>query len=576
MAALTQSHRGAPTGAPAARASHTTSSRGKSQAPTTPPLNLRRRLRKALAFGARMVGGFLWWELLLVRILGRERVARSRLPRFVALARRFRTLAIDLGGVWIKLGQFLSSRVDILPPEVVAELQDLQDAVPPERSDVMLQTIEKELGRPLAQLFSEFDPTPIAAASFGQAYMAVLRDPERRVIVKVQRSNLDAIVRTDLRALRIIVGWLKRYEPIRRRANVDALVDEFAAGVFAELDYEQEARNAAEFDRNFAADTGVRVPRVFPEFSTRRIVVLKNVEDIKITDYAGLEAAGVSRKEVAHKLFETYLTQVFTHGFYHADPHPGNLFVQPLDVATARAWRVPVHDGTPFRLTYIDFGMMGRVPPAMIRDLKELIVATSLRDARRWTQAARQLGFLLPGADLPRIEQAVSALFDRFWGMGMNDITNVEFGEMMQFSVQFKDLLSTLPFQVPQNVLYLGRAANILSGMMVALDPTFNPWRALLPFANDIAGVPGASARPLQDTLGDALSELLRTARTAAQLPAQSDAFFSRALAGQLELRMQWNESSTGEIRRLERSVARLTWAVVLAAGAVCAALLLR
>lgn len=537
-----------------------------------PRTNLHRRMRMALAFGARMVLGFLWWEIILVKIIGRERVARNRLSRFVLLARRFRTLAVALGGVWIKLGQFLSSRVDILPPEVIAELQDLQDAVPAEDSAIMQRVIEEELGHPIAQIFDDFDPQPIAAASFGQAYMAALRDPHRRVIVKVQRSHLDEIVRTDLRALRIITGWLKNYAPIRKRANVDALIDEFAAGVFAELDYEQEARNAAEFDRSFAADTGVRVPRVYAELCTRRVIVLKNVEDIKITDYEGLAAAGVSRREVARKLFETYLTQVFTHGFYHADPHPGNLFVQPVDAQTARAWRIDVREGTPFRLTYVDFGMMGRVQPAMIHNLKELILATSLRDARRWTIAAQQLGFLLPGADLPRIEQAVAALFDRFWGMGMNDITNVEFTEMYQFSVQFKDLLSTLPFQIPQNVLYLGRAANILSGMMVALDPTFNPWQALLPFAAASGAGPGAAARPAQDVLG----ELLRTARQAAQLPSQADAFLSRALAGQLELRTQLSESSASEIRRLERSVTRLTWAVLLAAGALCATMLLR
>ncbi|MCX6018531.1 MAG: AarF/UbiB family protein [Chloroflexi bacterium] len=564
MAALTQT-------LPNARI--TVTSNGTAAAPP----NLSRRMRRALSFGARMIAGFLWWELLLARVIGRERVAKNRLGRFVSLARRFRTLAIDLGGVWIKLGQFLSSRVDILPPEVVSELQDLQDAVPAERSDIMQRIIETELGKPVAQIFDEFDPQPIAAASFGQAYMALLREPHRRVIIKVQRSGLDSIVRTDLHALRIIAGWLKRYEPLRRRADVDALIDEFAEGIFAELDYEQEARNAEEFDRNFATDTGVRAPRIYKELCTRRVLVLKNVEDIKITDYAGLDAAGVSRKEVARKLFETYLTQVFTHGFYHADPHPGNLFVQPLDTQTARAWRVDVREGMPFRLTYIDFGMMGRVQPAMIRDLKELIISTSLRDPRRWTQAAQNLGFLLPSADLPRIEQAVAALFDRFWGRGMNDITNVEFGEMYQFSVQFKDLLSTLPFQVPQNVLYLGRAANILSGMMVALDPSFNPWQALLPFAADIAGSgTNANGPTATSTIQSVLSELLRTARQVVQLPAQTDAFLSRALAGQIEFRTQMNDSSTADMRRLERSVTRLTWVIAAAALTICATLLLR
>jgi predicted unusual protein kinase regulating ubiquinone biosynthesis (AarF/ABC1/UbiB family) len=538
--------------------------------------SLRARTAKSLWFGARMIGAFIWWELLIVKVIGAERVGAGRMGRYIGLARRFRRLALDLGGVWIKLGQFLSSRVDLIPPEVIVELQDLQDAVPAEPSALMLKTVEYEFGAPIHERFEEFDPTPLAAASFGQAYMATLKPvagpataTRQRVIVKIQRSNLDVIVGTDLKALRIIANWLKRYKPIRQRANVNALVDEFAAGIFAELDYEQEALNAVAFDKNFAHDTGIRVPKVHA--ATRRVIVLKNVEDIKITDYDGLDAAGVSRKQVARKLFETYLKQVFTDGFYHADPHPGNLFVQPLDDRTARNWNVRVAEGRPFRLTYIDFGMMGRVQPAMIKELKEFIIAISFKDARRWTLAAQRLGFFMPDADLIRIEQAVGTLFDKFWGMGINDITNVDFNEMYAFMSQFKDLLSTLPFQVPQNVLYLGRAANILSGMMVALDPKFNPWQALLPFANDLAGVgQGSPVKTAQD-LG---AEIFKFARQAVQLPNQADAFLSRALNGQMEFRAQLNAASTQDLRRIEASVTRLTWAIVFVALLVCGTML--
>lgn len=542
--------------------------------PPTPSARLWLRAARALWFGARMVGGFVWWELILARVIGQRRVERGRMPRLARLARRFRLLAIDLGGVWIKLGQFLSSRVDIMPPEVIAELQDLQDAVPPEDPLRMFASIERELGKPAGAVFEEFDRLPIAAASFGQVYLATLSPevadgPARRVIVKIQRSNLDALVATDLRALGIICGWLKHYKPIRKRANLDALVREFGAGITAELDYEQEARNAAQFDMNFAADSGVRVPKVVQGLTTRRLIVLKNVEDIKITDFAGLEAAGVSRPDVARKLFDTYLKQVFTDGFYHADPHPGNLFVQPVDAATARSWRLAPGAGTAFRLTYVDFGMMGTVPPSMIQELKEFIIAVALRDAHRWTAAAQRLGFFLPEADLARVEQAVSVLFEKFWGKGMNDLTSVDFGDMLQFSNQFKDLLATLPFQVPQNILFLGRAANILSGMTVALDPAFNPWQALQPFATGMAA--GSPVNPLKDIGGEAL----KFARTAISLPAQTDAFFTRALSGQLELRTQFTQSSSEDLRRIEKSVNRLGFALIGAALLGCGTALL-
>ncbi|MCS6772970.1 MAG: AarF/UbiB family protein, partial [Thermoflexales bacterium] len=475
---------------------HTSLPRGTSPAAAEPPLRpsaLRRRARRALWFGARMVLGFVWWELILARLIGQQRVERTRLRRFTTLARRFRDLAVDLGGVWIKLGQFLSSRVDLLPPQVIAELSGLQDAVPPEPTPIMLARIEHELGRPINELFEDFDPQPVAAASFGQVYLATLRpDPSlngnsaapQRVVVKVQRPHMQAIVNTDLRSLRTIIGWLKLYAPIRRRANLDALAEEFSQVVLEELDYQHEADNAETFYKNFLNDPGVRVPRVYRHLTTRHVIVLKNVEDIKITDFDGLAQAGIARSEVAQKLFETYLAQVFEHGFFHADPHPGNLFVQPLDQALARAWRVPIGKGRPFRLTYVDFGMMGRLPPNFVRELREFIVAVTLKDAHRWTLSAQRLGFFLPDADLDRIEQAIALLFDRFWGVALNDLSNVEFEEMYRFGLEFRDLLSSLPFQIPQNVLYLGRAANILAGMLTALDPQFDPWRALQPFAN--------------------------------------------------------------------------------------------
>lgn len=553
------------------------------------PRLLQRRARRALWFGFRMIAGFVWWELILARIIGRARVERTRIPRFVKLARSFRALAVDLGGVWIKLGQFLSSRVDIIPQPVIAELSGLQDAVPAEPYETIAGVIAAELGRPVDEAFDDFEREPVAAASFGQAHRALLRpragaqpaggDNGRavRVVVKVQRPFLDEIVAVDLRSLKTIARWLRLYGPIRRRANLDALIREFADGVLDELDYEQEARNAELFARNFAADPQVRAPKPYHECTTRRVLTLENVEDIKITDFDGLESAGVSRKAVARKLFATYLQQIFVDGFFHADPHPGNLFVQPLDLETARRLNVPVEDApqpdarppTPFRLTYVDFGMMGRVSPEYMQELKELIIAVSLKDARRLTAAARRMGFFLPGADIARIEQAISLLFDRFWGMTATDLKDVSFDEMYSFAVEFRDLLSSLPFQIPQNILYLGRAVNILSGMSTALDPEFNAWKEIQPFAEGIAGRQG------QRSAQEVIAEALRLLRLTVQLPTQADAFLSRALAGQLEIRAQLSESSTGDLRRIEGSLARLTWALMFVALLICATLLL-
>lgn len=532
--------------------------RQKPQKSGADPRVLNSRARRALWFGARMIAGFIWWEMILVRFVGRERMDKNRLDRFIALAKRFRGLAVELGGVWIKLGQFLSSRVDIFPPEIITALADLQDAVPPENADVIVAQVERELGKPVDEIFAEFERLPVAAASFGQAHRAILKAPDSgHVIVKVQRPFMEDIVRVDLRTLRRILRWLSYYGPIRKRANLAALANEFAAVVWEELDYEQEARNAVLFARNFEKDKNVRVPAIYEQFVTKHVLVMENVEAIKITDFAALEQAGVSRAEVAKKMFDTYLQQIFIDGFFHADPHPGNLFVLPLGGAV---------DGTPapFKLTYIDFGMMGRVKPEYMKELKEFVISTSLKDARRLTAAAGRMGFFLPGADTLRIEQAIGTLFDKVWGMTTTDLTDVDFNEMYGFAVQFKDLLNTLPFQIPQNVLYLGRAVNILSGMSTALDPAFNPWKEIQPFASDLAGKAGAQ------TAQDVLAEVLRLGRTAIQLPVQMDQVFSRALNGQLELRTQFSQQSTDEIRKIQSGLGRLTWAVAFAAALGC------
>jgi predicted unusual protein kinase regulating ubiquinone biosynthesis (AarF/ABC1/UbiB family) len=443
--------------------------------------------------------------------------------------------------------------------------------------------IESELKAPVSELFAEFEREPVAAASFGQAHLATLGDGQR-VVVKVQRPFMDEIVDVDLGSLKTIGRWARLYRPLSRRVNIFLLIKEFADGVLAELDYEQECDNAERFATNFATDPTVRIPKTYRDFSTRRILVLENVEEIKITDYEGLVSAGISRVAVARKLFQTYLKQIFVDGFFHADPHPGNLFVQPLDAQRAKELNIKAEAAdtpgvsetpgvfaasTPFLLVYVDFGMVGKVTPAYMKELKEFIIAVSLKDPRRLTAAAQRMGFFLPDADVHRIEQAIGLLFDRFWGMTVNDLSDVDFTEMYSFAVQFRDLLSTLPFQIPQNILYLGRAVNILSGMSTALDPKFNAWREIQPFAKDIAG--GGAAKTVQDVL----QEVLKIARITIQLPGQIDALLSQTLNGQIEVKAQLSQSSTQDLRRLEGSVSRLSWAFVFAALVIAGTLLM-
>src|SRR5512142_9695 len=319
---------------------------------------LRARYRYIMLFFIRTTLSVAYWEWLLPRLGLRTLTRRTRSQRYRQVAVEFRRMAIRMGGVMIKLGQFLSARLDVLPPEITEELSGLQDEVPAEDFEAIRALAEEELGSPLEAQFEVFEPIPLAAASLGQVHRARLRDdaPEagrfREVVVKIQRPSIEQLIAVDFSALRRFAGWLHLYEPIRRRANIPALVNGLAGVVNREIDYLAEGKNAERFAQSFAHARRVHVPRVAWSHTTRRVLTLENVYAIKITDYDAITAAGVSRKKVAAVLFEAYLKQIFDDQFFHADPHPGNLFITPVPATDDD------HPAT-WKLTFVDFGMVG-------------------------------------------------------------------------------------------------------------------------------------------------------------------------------------------------------------------------
>ncbi len=556
-----------------------------------------RRYRRTLRFAAWLFARVLCWELVLRRVIGRERVARGRSARLTRWAGEFRALAADMGGVMIKLGQFISSRLDVLPPEVIAELATLQDEAPSVPFAQIRRVLVEELGSP-DERFASFDAAPVAAASLGQVHRARLPDGTR-VVVKVQRPGIGRLVATDLKALGVVARWAMRLPFIARRADVPALLEEFSAVLVEELDYFHEADNAEAFARMFASNKGIYIPRVYREHSTHRVLTLEDVTAIKITDYERIEAADIDRRDVARRLINTYLWMVFIQRFYHADPHPGNLFVYPLDPDSpsgsgTHADGSPLR-GRPFYLIFVDFGMAGRLTPEIEAGLRETLYALTARDAHRLVQSYQQLGVLLPGADLERIEQASRAVFDRVWGMSMSEISAMQFQEMATLGREFRDLLFALPFQVPQDFLYLTRCVGILSGLATGLDPSFDPWREIAPFARDLLAeredLP-PTPLPLKLTLRDlrdpaALRALLsgeraaplldsgfETLRRAVQLPALAEDVLRRAERGELTVRSALTPDAERQVARLERGLARLAGAVVFAGIAVSSTIL--
>ena len=528
------------------------------------PSHLRARYRRIVFFFARVTLGFILWEILLPRIGLGGWTARTRSERSRHTAVRFRALAIRMGGLMIKVGQFLSARLDVLPIEITDELSGLQDEVPPESFEAIRAQAEASLGQALSAHYASFEETPLAAASLGQAHRACLRETDAaelgfsQVVVKVQRPHIEQIVEVDLAAIRRVGGWLQRYKPVARRANVHALVEEFAATTIQEIDYLAEASNAEQFAEMFAGQPHVQVPRVAWELTTRRVLTLEDVTAIKLGDYDAITAAGIDRGEVAEVLLSTYMQQIFEDGFFHADPHPGNLFVTPLEGTDARGNRA-------WKLTFIDFGMMGRVPENLREGLREAVIAIGTQDGARLVKAFRTLDVLLPTADLKLIEMASMQVFDRFGGMSMGDLKSIDHAEMMSFGLQFRELMLNLPFQLPENLLLLGRTVAILSGMCTGLDPQFNVWGTITPYAAKLISDEGESG---WDTL---LAEGTKVLQTAIGLPGRADRVLTLVERGELNVQTPLLDL---RVRRLERSVNRVAMALVFAALLIAGAIL--
>ncbi|MET0726583.1 MAG: AarF/UbiB family protein [Leifsonia sp.] len=506
----------------------------------------RTRYRRILRFAGWNLTVTWWYELFLPRI-GLATVAeRTRSRRMQRFAQRFHVLAVELGGLMIKVGQFLSSRLDVLPPEITTELEGLQDEVPPVPFPAIRALAEAELGVPLERAFAMVDDAPVAAASLGQAHSARLGALDAAdtgldaVVLKVQRPGIGAIVDVDLAALRKVAGWLGRVRLVSDRVDTHALIEEFAHTSLEEIDYLHEAANAERFAADFADDDRVAVPAVVWERTTRRVLTLEDVTAIKITDAEALRAAGIDPAQVAPVFAAVMFEQLFTNGFFHADPHPGNIFVTPVvDASSARPWK----------LTFIDFGMMGEVPAGTRRGLRKLLIAAASRDGKGLVDAIRDVGVLLPSAETTELERAMTQLFARFGGMGFAELREVDPREFREFAEQFGDVVRSLPFQLPENFLLIIRAMSLTSGVCSALDPAFNLWDSVEPFA----------AQLLREERGNVVQDLaqqaLEVVGIAWRLPKRMDELVTRIENGSVAVA---NPALERRVARLERTARRL------------------
>ncbi|NJN67560.1 MAG: AarF/ABC1/UbiB kinase family protein [Chloroflexaceae bacterium] len=540
-------------------------------APTFRP---RVRFLRAVTFFLSVVLHLSFWDIVLSRsLLFRWYVRQTMTARWVKLARRFRKVAVEQGGMQIKFGQFLSSRADVIPDEVRHELAGLQDEVPAAPASHVLDLIMREHGKPPDQLFRCFDHEAVAAASLGQVHFATLHDG-RIVAVKVQRPHIEAIIEVDLSALEWVLRLIKDFSVVRRRADVMALFGEFARVLRQELNYVQEARNAEIFRANLGTIPGVYVPMPIKELTTMRVLVMERIGGIKINDKAALLQAGVNFHDLAERLNQTYLKQFFLDGFFHADPHPGNLFVRiepemprPLSASSASTSTAtngvappgveppPFTTGTPFTLIFIDFGMVGMLPPQTIEAVRSGLLGLATNDAERIVDVFYHLKMFLPNVDRRPIIRAVQILLRHIYNLNIRDLTNIDVETIFD---EVRDLVYDLPFQLPQDMLYLGRALGMVTGLIMDLDPDMNLFDSMRPFAGKLLDEErqnGSLIERIQQEIRE-MGQILLT------LPRQMDTYYRAANRGDLQTRTDFGRVER-MLRRVEQSTDRLTGGVI-------------
>ena len=380
-----------------------------------------------------------------------------------ATPERVRRVLEDLGPTFIKLGQLLSTRSDLLPPAYITELAKLQDSAPPVAVGPIREVIVRELGAEPEELFARFDNTPLASASIGQAHAATLKDGTE-VVVKVRRPGAVAQVQEDLEILQNLATRAHRVWETAREYDAPGLAEEFAQTLRAELDYLQEARNAERFAENFAADPDTMIPRVFWDFTTSRVLTLERMSGANVTDSDALDASGVDRKAVARRAADVVLQMIFEDRFFHADLHPGNLFIHD--------------DGT---IALIDFGMVGAVSEELREELSMLFVALVRGNPDLLGKALVGLSVGGEPVDRELLREDLTAFLAVYHHRSLGE---TPFGRML---TELFTILRTNRLRLPRESALLFKVLLLAESLAVRLDPAFRIGEALEPYARRLS-----------------------------------------------------------------------------------------
>ena len=504
-------------------------------------IHYKKRFLKGLFTALRIITSYMIFNLLNILIAGYKKEKRLKdLHKKNAVF--FREKALEMKGILIKAGQFLSSRVDILPDEYTSELSLLQDSIPPHDYIGIKKRIIEELGAPPEDVFLKFNTEPIAAASLGQVHEAVLKDG-RKVAVKIQYPEIEKIIETDIRMLKAVIRLFRgKFGHI----NFDTLHNEFSRILRAELNYLEEGKNAERFSQNFEGDERVIFPEVYWQYTTKHVLTLEFVEGIKISEYDSLKAAGINIEELATLLGEVYSRMVYLHGFFHGDPHPGNIHVQQGP-----------------KLAFVDFGIVQVIPERIKIELRKFANAVVERNPEDAVDSLRKMGFILEGADYRAIIDLAQSLMDKYRDISPRELKKLTIDDIWK---EIDHVIEIIEFiQIPNNFILLGRTTGILNGISFRLNPETNIIEIGTPFIKEF--LRGGKMEQVETIL----KELKDTSIKLWRIPSLFDEFLHKANRGDLIVRMSHSdiERTTDQFSFITKTMMMVILTVTMAVAAL-------
>lgn len=470
--------------------------------------------------------------------LGKKVLRRKGGKEIASLSRweRIRMALEELGPTFVKAGQLMSSRPDLLPHELIVELEKLQDSVPPFSGEEAERLVEQELGKPISDLFYEFTDTPIASASIAQVHEAVLQGGEK-VAVKVQRPRIEQIIEVDLEIMLHLATLMEKHLQGMDILNPAGIVNEFERSIRKEIDFTIEATHIERFGNNFRRVQTIYVPKVYRNYTTRKILTMEFIDGIKVSNLDALLKSGNDPKTIASRGTDLVLKQVFEHGFFHADPHAGNIMVLDNNI-----------------ICFIDFGMMGRPLPKQGEYLSSIIVGIVNRDAKRITKTSLQLSNSRRIENIDQLEYQVDELVDQYSYLPLKDINMGQLlNEVIKLFVAYK-------LKMPPNLYLLVKALVSIEGVGRVLDPDFNMVKHMEPFAKKLLKARLSPRRLAKDTYlaTTEFSLLLR------DLPSGIRDIIEQIKVGQFKIEFE-HKGLEPSLRKSDQISNRIAFAIVLA-----------